>query len=397
VSRTLPQLCAFAALVLVLGASACRNHGGRSHEAAYVSAPQTFLRDRVATVYNKVATVKNGERLDVLERSTNRRFVHVRTAGGADGWVEQRSLVDEDVYQVFQKLARDNASAPVQAQSTTHTETNLHVAPGRDSEHLYQLPQGGKLSVLKRAFAPKAAPGAAPKPKPPTTSPAKETEKDKDKDKDKDKEKEKDAGVPESAASEAAAPAESESAKAGPKPILEDWLLVRDAQGRVGWVLARLVDFDIPLEIAQYSEGQRMAAFFVLTEVPDRGAKDRKPKKDRKGKHDQDDNDDQDDKDNQGLPRSVPEYLVLFTEPKDGQPFDFNQIRVFSWNGRHHRYETAYREHKLDGVLPASVGREDFGKEGTLPTFTLHVRDREGTVVARKYKLNGPIVRLVKP
>jgi len=379
VSRTLPQLCAFAALVLVLGATACRNHGGRSHEAAYVSAPQTFLRDRVATVYNKVATVKNGERLDVLERSTNRRFVHVRTANGADGWVEQRSLVDEDVYRVFQKLAKDNAGAPVQAQSTTHAETNLHVAPGRDSEHLYQLPQGGKLSVLKRAFARKAVPGAAPKPKPPTTSPAKETEKDKD----------KDAGVPESAASEATAPAESESAKAGPKPILEDWLLVRDAQGRVGWVLARLVDFDIPLEIAQYSEGQRMAAFFVLTEVPDSGAKGRKDKKDRK---DKDDNDD-----DQGPPKSVPEYLVLFTEPKDGQPFDFNQIRVFTWNGRHHRYETAYREHKLGGVLPASVGREDFGKEGTLPTFTLHVRDKEGTVVERKYKLNGPIVRLVKP
>jgi len=379
VSRTLPQLCAFAALVLVLGATACRNHGGRSHEAAYVSAPQTFLRDRVATVYNKVATVKNGERLDVLERSTNRRFVHVRTANGADGWVEQRSLVDEDVYRVFQKLAKDNAGAPVQAQSTTHAETNLHVAPGRDSEHLYQLPQGGKLSVLKRAFARKAVPGAAPKPKPPTTSPAKETEKDKD----------KDAGVPESAASEATSPAESESAKAGPKPILEDWLLVRDAQGRVGWVLARLVDFDIPLEIAQYSEGQRMAAFFVLTEVPDSGAKGRKDKKDRK---DKDDNDD-----NQGPPKSVPEYLVLFTEPKDGQPFDFNQIRVFTWNGRHHRYETAYREHKLGGVLPASVGREDFGKEGTLPTFTLHVRDKEGTVVERKYKLNGPIVRLVKP
>lgn len=366
-SRTLPQFCAFAALALLLCATSCKSRGGRFHEAAYVSAPQTFLRDRVATIYNKVATVKNGERLDVLERSTNRRFVHVRTASGADGWVEQRSLVDEDVYQVFQKLSRDNASAPVQAQSTTHAETNLHVAPGRDSEHLYQLPQGGKLSVLKRAFAPKAVPGAAPKPKPPTTSPAKETEKDKE------------AGVPESTASEATTPVESESAKSGPKPILEDWLLVRDAQGRVGWVLARLVDFDIPLEIAQYSEGQRMAAFFVLTEVLDSGAKDRK------------------DKDDRGLPKNVPEYLVLFTEPKDGQPFDFNQIRVFTWNGRHHRYETAYREHKLDGVLPASVGREDFGKEGTLPTFTLHVRDKEGRVVERRYKLNGPIVRLVKP
>lgn len=322
---------------------------------AYVSAPQTFLRDRVATVYNKVATVKNGEKLDVLERTTNRRFVHVRTASGADGWVEQRSLVGDDVFQVFQKLSKDNANAPEQARSTTHTETNLHVAPGRDAEHLYQLPQGGKLSVLKRAFAEKVLPGAAPKPKP--LAPAKETEKDKDADES------------DTAVAEPAAPAGAE--KPGPKPILEDWLLVRDAQGRVGWVLARLVDFDIPLEIAQYSEGQRMAAFFVLTEVVD--------------------------KDEQGLPKKVPEYVVLFTESKDGQSFDFNQVRVFTWNGKRHRYETAYREHKLNGVLPASVGHEDFGKEGALPTFTLHVRDRNGQVVERKYKLNGPIVRLVKP
>ncbi len=181
-SRTLPQLCAIAALALVLSATACKNHGGRSHEAAYVSAPQTFLRDRVATVYNKVATVKNGERLDVLERTTNKRFVHVRTAGGADGWVEQRSLVSQDVFDAFQKLAQQNAKVPVQAQSTTHAETNLHVAPGRDMEHLYQLPQGGRLSVLKRAFAQKVLPGAAPKAKPPSPSSAKEAEKDKEED-----------------------------------------------------------------------------------------------------------------------------------------------------------------------------------------------------------------------
>jgi SH3-like domain-containing protein len=360
VSRTFPKLCQAVTLVLLLAFAGCKNHGGKAHEAAYVSAPQTFLRDRVATVYNKVATVKNGERLDVLERTANRRFVHVRMADGADGWVEQRSLVGEDVYQAFQKLAKDNAKAPVQAQSTTHAETNLHVAPGRDADHLYQLAQGGKLAVLKRAFAQKTIPGTASKPKPVSVSPPKEGEKDKDTD------------APERRTLDAGT---SEFAKAGLKPIVEDWLLVRDAQGRVGWVLARLVDFDIPLEIAQYSEGQRMAAFFVVTEVADSGEKG---------------------KDDPGLPKKVPEYLVLFTEPKDGQPFDFNQIRVFTWNARRHRYETAYRERKLDGVLPASVGHEDFGKEGTLPTFTLHVRDKEGTVVERKYKLNGPIVRLVK-
>jgi SH3-like domain-containing protein len=358
--------------VLLVGVwtTGCKTHGGKSHEIAYVSAPQTFLRDRVATVYNKVTTVKNGDRLDVLERTTNRRFVHVRTIGGVDGWVEQRSLVGDDVFQAFQKLAKDNAAAPEQARSTTHAETNLHLAPGRDTDHLYQLPQGGKLSVLRRAFAEKALPGAAPRTKsPPTGTSAKDGEKDKEKNKEKNKEK--DADAPDSPGAEPEDTARSSSARVGPKPILEDWLLVRDSEGRVGWVLARLVDFDIPLEIAQYSEGQRMAAFFVLTEVPDRNT--------------------------DGVEKKVPEYVVLFTESKDGQPFDFNQVRVFTWNGKRHRYETAYREHKLNGVLPASVSREEFGKEGTLPTFTIHVRDDEDKVIERKYKLNGPIVRLVKP
>ena len=34
---------------------------------AYVSAPQAFLRDQVAAVYNKAGTVKNGEAVQVLD------------------------------------------------------------------------------------------------------------------------------------------------------------------------------------------------------------------------------------------------------------------------------------------------------------------------------------------
>src|SRR5207237_9012222 len=55
----------------------------------------------------------------------------------------------------------------------------------------------------------------------------------------------------------------------------------------------------------------------------------------------------------------VAQYLVLMTEPKDGMPFDYNQARVFTWNVRKHRYETAYRERKLNGVLPVTVSRSE--------------------------------------
>ena len=62
---------------------------------------------------------------------------------------------------------------------------------------------------------------------------------------------------------------------------------------------------------------------------------------------------------------------------------------------RKHRYETAYREHGLAGVLPVTVTSEAFDKEGTLPVFILRVTDDAGKVAERKYKLNTPMVRRV--
>jgi hypothetical protein len=125
-----------------------------------------------------------------------------------------------------------------------------------------------------------------------------------------------------------------------------------------------MIDLDVPLEIAQYAEGQRLVAFFVLDQVTDGEKK-------------------------------VPQYLVLTTEPKDGMPFDYNQLRVFTWNVRKHRYETAYREHGLIGILPVTVSHENFDKEGDLPVFVLRVKDESGNIIERKYKMNTPIVRRV--
>ena len=101
-----------------------------------------------------------------------------------------------------------------------------------------------------------------------------------------------------------------------------------------------------------------------------------------------------DDNDN-GVQKKVSQYLCVITEPHDGLPYDYNQIRVFTWNARKHRYETAYREHGLNGVLPVTVTTEDFGKEGTLPVFIVRVKDDSGNVIERKYKLNTPNVRRV--
>jgi SH3-like domain-containing protein len=308
-------------LVLLFLLSGCRGRS-RVQEIAYVSAPQAILRDRVSAVFSKTGTVKNGDRVQILEREHH--FVRVRTASGVEGWIEQRSLVPQQVYDGFQKLSQQAQSEAVQATGTTRNDTNIHLDPGRETEHLYQLNQGFKVSILKRATAEKIVPGATAKP---------------------------------------SSAGKNEPAKPA-MPLMEDWWLIRDPDGHIGWVLARMVDLDVPLEIAQYAEGQRSVAFFVLNQVADGDKK-------------------------------VPQYLVALTEPKDGLPFDYNQVRVFTWNVKHHRYETAYREHNLNGVLPVTVSQENFDKEGILPVFVLQVKDDNGNLSQRKYKMNTPIVRRV--
>jgi len=297
----------------------CNRGKSGSKEMAYVSAPQAFLRDQVAAVYNRAGSVKNGEAVQILGR--DRRFARVRTSSGAEGWLEQRYLVSQETFNAFQKLAEQTRTDPVQATAIAHNQSNIHLEPQRDAEHLYQMDQGAKVSLLKRASSQRILPGAPARP----------------------------AG----AGKEGTSP-----------PPMEDWWLVRDEPGHVGWVLGRMLDVDAPLEIAQYSEGQRLVASFLLDHVRDGG-------------------------------KEVPQYLVLFTENKDGMPFDYNQIRVFTWNIRKHRYETAYRERNLNGALPVTVSHESFDKEGDLPVFVVRVKDDAGNLTERKYKLNTPVVRRV--
>ncbi len=110
-------------------------------------------------MYNKIGTVHSGDRVEVLEKQ--RRFLRVRTDSGQEGWIEERSLVPQDIYDAFQKLASDNASQQVQAHGTARSELNMHVIPSREGEHLYQLKDGEKVDILKRATAEKNPPKSA--------------------------------------------------------------------------------------------------------------------------------------------------------------------------------------------------------------------------------------------
>ena len=314
---------AFLFFALVAG---CSGGAGDRTEYAYVAAPEAQLRDRVTTLYNNTGVVHNGERLKILEHLPNKRFVRVRSPRGEEGWIQERYLADQRTFDEFQRLADRYKDTPVQAAAVTRNSVNMHVMPGRKTGYLTQLPENQKIDLLERKSVDKNAPAP------------------------QAKDADEDSPEPEE--------------KSDQPAIMEDWWLARDSQNHVGWVLGRMVFVDVPIDVAQYAEGQRIVAFFKLDDVQDEDKK-------------------------------VPEYLVLLTENKDGLPFDFNQIRVFSWNARKHRYETAYRERDLYGVLPAKLGQQNFDKEGTLRTFMLRLKDDNGVEHEQLYKFNPPIVRKV--
>jgi hypothetical protein len=364
----------FAALLLLAAAPACKRSVITKHEYMYVSAVETGLRDRVATLYTKVGTVHNGERVDVLERQ--RRFVRVRTDGGVEGWIEQRSLVTQEVFDGFQKLQQDAKGTSVQAHGTTRAELNMHLTPARDGERLYQLKETEKVEVLKRATTDKNAPKppAPPKPVAQNTKSQPTTKDQVSTTPAPSNQPTATASVPAAAATPsapgtkpAAAVAIAKDAEPA-KPVMEDWYLVRNSAGQVGWVLMRMIDLDVPLDIAQYAEGRRIMGYFVLNTVPETI---------------------------DGQPKEMPQYLVLLNEPKDGLAWDYNQIRVFTRNRNKHRYETAYRERNLEGYFPVTTGHVVFDKEGDLPTFTIRKKLEDGQMVDVTYKMNGPIVRRV--
>lgn len=301
------RLAQFLYLFALLGAltfvPGCKRFQREQHETVYVSARQIFLHDRIAAVSERVGMVTNGQKLEVLDR--NRRFLKVKTEKNEVGWIEQRSVIDNKTYQAFAKLAEDHKNDPRTTTGTLRDDLYMHVTPGRDTDRLYLLPGNDKVDLLARASAPKVTgPGAA---KPATTA----------------------------------------DGQSGASPAMEDWWLVRDKNGHVGWMLTSRLYVDIPDEVAQYGENQRFIGCWMLTKVNDPEA--------------------------QSPPdHQVPVYLTAMAPNKAGMPFDFDQIRVFTWSIRHHRYETGFRLRPIQGFLPVRVTTEQT-PAGPVPTFSFQI------------------------
>jgi hypothetical protein len=342
--------CVFAAALWLAMLSGCSHLRPRpAGGSVYVTVKQTYLRDRVAAVSNRTATVENGQRLDVLEHG--RRFYHVKTEKGEVGWIDEKAVATEDVFDQFKALAQTHKNDPAVASAVVRDDVNLHLRPGRVTETFYRLAEGDKLQLLERATLPKPMPaGAAP-----------------------------------------VKTADAQGTETVPAIAMEDWWLARDAKGRAGWLLSHYVDVDVPDSVAKYSEGQRIVGAYVLTTVHDDGAQ-------------------QDNKD-------IPIYLTVLSPYTAGLAYDFDQVRVFTWNLKMHRYETAYREKNMEGYLPVTIrmSADPYGRSATaqmeLPTFNYKVLAADagavvpdaatgmvtpGRPIEKTYRLEGNLVRRIQ-
>ncbi len=137
------------------------------------------------------------------------------------------------------------------------------------------------------------------------------------------------------------------------------WLKVRTSPAEIGWVFSGLVEFDTPAGVAPYSEGYAYPAVKVLNQVQD------------------------------SVAGPVDIYLVAERKQALDPNIDFEGIRVFTWNMRMHRYETAFRTKGLRGVYPLEAGRE----EGNT---TFHINELSGdgsTKTQRRFVLRDGVVR----
>jgi hypothetical protein len=218
--------------------------------------------------------------------------------------------------------------------------TNLRVEPGRTAPRLYQFGRGVPVEIVERGVADWVQ----------VTDEKESTASD------------------------------SETAKK------EDWFLVRGVATRppgeaaartaetsnttppgdsntpiAGWVVARFVDLDLPDPVREgtASAGVRPIAWFELNRVSD-------PSGDKL------------------------QYLVTGVRGAEGQPCDFTTMRVFTWNLKKSRYETAFIENDLCGQMPVRLAKGPKGE----PEFRfkeMGVKQDE-----RGYRLTQTVVRRIR-
>lgn len=364
------------AALLAMLLAGCRSGQNRAPALgeAYVGPASMQLRSDTTPQSPVVATVRHGDRLEILQQK--RKLLLVRTAGGAEGWTEERQLLASSDMAALKELSQRAAKLPAQGQATTYADLRVHTQPSYQAPSFLVIKANEKFDVMASVLLPRTevarAPLVPPAPK---------------KSKSERKTSQKNAKllppplprppVPppnwlELSKSTLPQPVVAPEEPRPDKPEATDrWSLIRMPSGESGWVYTRLITMAIPDEVAQYAEGHRIVSYFPLGAVQDGEQK---------------------------------KTIWLWTTIGSGnQPYDFDSFRVFIWSQRHRRYETAHVELHLKGYAPVlldSVPASGNGKSkgettGRTPGFSVCVQKKDGERYRREYALLNGMVRFV--
>jgi len=344
-------------LLPILLLSACRGGEPRAPAIgeAYAGPATLALRRDIPRQSPVVATVKHGQRLEIVQR--HRRFLKVRAPGGVEGWIEDHLLLSSEEIAALKEVERRALTLPSQGVASTYELLNVHTEPNRLSPSFLQVKEGEKVDVVAHVGASRAPPERKPliPPRPKAPPPARKRADSK-------------YPLPPMPAPPPPPPNWKELSKTPPEvqreiaerhaasaPPKEDWSLVRNAKGESGWVLTRGLYMAIPDDVAQYAEGHRITSYFALTDVQDGG---------------------------------VAKHNWLWTTIASGaggdHPYDFDSFRVFTWSLRRHRYETAFIQRNVQGYFPVLARPAG---------FSVCVVDKSGARMRRSYSFVVTTVR----
>ena len=359
------------AVVLALLLSGCSSGPPRAPSIgeAFVGPMTLKLRADIPVESATVATVKHGDRLEILQR--RRKFLRVRAPGGAEGWTDERQLLAAADMASLRELSERAAKMPSQGVGAAFGDLRVHTQASLQAPSFLVIKENEKFDVLADVVVPRTDLARTPL-IPPAPKKAKAPRKPGKEPRIPPVPMPKPPGPPPDwlALSKTELPldetAEPDEEPAKPVPT-DHWSLIRTPGGQSGWVRTRTVRMAIPDEVAQYAEGHRIVSYFPLGEVADG---DQKKK------------------------------IWLWTTIHGGAPYDFDSFRVFVWSLRHHRYETAYIERNVEGYSPVLLREVDFssgakGKNAAAkyPGFSVCVVGKDGQRHRREYALLGTTVR----
>jgi Bacterial SH3 domain len=321
------------------------------------------IRKEISPQSALVATLAHGDKVDVLEQ--RRIFAHVRTADGHEGWIDVKQLMTKEQMNELRALNDQAAALPSQGAAVSYDPVNMHTTPDRNSPSFFQFREGTRVEVLAHKLAPRLPRASAP----PTRLLPVKPKIEKRKAQSDETDGRRRLRVPAAPAPglpgnwrELSKTGDAETPGAASKPPpeqppvpMEDWTLVRTKDGAAGWVLTRMLVMSIPDEVAQYSEGHRITAYFAMAEVRDGD----------RVKYD----------------------WLWTTQSQTDVPYDFDSFRYFVWNPRHHQYETGYIQRNVVGYYPVKV------TPGAQPKFSMILQDDDGKLYRNDFVLQGYHVR----